>query len=43
MFGPSSFFTYSWSKAAFIGLIVDKNGFTFSRSCKLSTPALLAD
>src|ERR1700730_18028928 len=39
---PSSFFTYSRSNAAFIGVIPERNGLTFSRSCALSTPALLA-
>src|SRR5260370_34052691 len=39
---PSSFFTYSRSNAAFIGAMPERNGLTFSRSCALSTPALLA-
>ncbi len=39
---PSSRFTYSRSNAAFIGLIFFRNGFTFSRSWKLSTPAFSA-
>src|SRR6202140_659196 len=39
---PSSFLTYSRSNAAFIGVIPERNGFTLSRSCALSTPALLA-
>src|SRR6266403_5825265 len=39
---PSSFFTYSLSKAAFIGLILERNGFTLARSSLLSTPAFEA-
>src|ERR1700676_384893 len=41
--GPSSFFTYSGSNAAFIGFMPERNVLAFSRSCKLSTPALEAD
>src|SRR5580700_10988953 len=43
MFGPSIIFTKSRSNAAFIGLMVERNGFTFSRSCGFRTPALAAD
>src|SRR5260370_20664676 len=43
MFGPSMSFTKSWSNAAFIGLMVERKGFTFSRSCGLRTPAFAAD
>src|SRR5579862_3854687 len=39
---PSSLFTYSLSKAAFIGLILERNGFTFARCSGLNTPALAA-
>src|ERR1700733_9808773 len=42
-FGPSSFFTYSGSNAAFIGLIFERNGFTLARSSGLRTPAVAAD
>src|SRR5260370_11131249 len=43
MFGPSISFTKPWSTAAFMGLMVERNGFTFSRSCGLRTPAFAAD
>src|SRR2546430_6091968 len=43
MFGPSIILTKSWSNAAFMGLIVERKGFTFSRSCGFKTPALAAD
>src|SRR2546421_1383716 len=39
---PSSLLTYSRSNAAFIGAIPERKGFTLSRSCELSTPALEA-
>src|SRR5713101_8626335 len=43
MFGPSINFTKSWSNAAFMGLMVERKGFTFSRSCGFRTPAFAAD
>src|SRR5438132_5376821 len=43
MLGPSIIFTKSCSKAAFMGLMVERKGFTFSRSCGFSTPAFAAD
>src|SRR6267378_5907051 len=43
MFGPSSSFTKSWSNAAFMGLMVERKGFTFSKSWGFKTPALAAD
>src|SRR5438309_9126425 len=43
MFGPSIILTKSWSNAAFMGLMVERKGFTFSRSCGFKTPALAAD
>src|SRR5467141_2397392 len=43
MLGPSISFTKSRSNAAFMGLMVERNGFTFSRSCGFSTPAFAAD
>src|SRR4029077_16844918 len=43
MLGPSISFTKSRSKAAFMGLMVERNGFTFSKSCGFKTPALAAD
>src|SRR5229473_3773958 len=43
MFGPSISLTKSWSNAAFMGLMVERKGFTFSRSWGFKTPALAAD
>ena len=43
MLGPSIIFTKSWSNAAFMGLMVERKGFTFSRSCGFRTPAFAAD
>src|SRR6266404_7583938 len=43
MLGPSIIFTKSWSNAAFIGLMVERKGFTFSKSCGFRTPAFAAD
>src|SRR5713226_9846687 len=43
MLGPSISFTKSWSNAAFMGLIVERKGFTFSRSWGFRTPAFAAD
>src|SRR5215475_1087769 len=39
---PSSLFTYSLSNAAFIGLILERNGLTLARCSGLNTPALAA-
>src|ERR1700704_3017893 len=43
MLGPSIIFTKSWSNAAFMGLMVERKGFTFSKSCGFKTPAFAAD